>query len=243
MHKTVISVMLFLFAPLLFTPALYAKALIGVSPQVVELGKDNRNEFVTVKNSGDTKAYIGIFVYDSDKPQSEQSQKDTLKRAYKVIVSPRKMILRPNQIKRVRITNLTKNVKADRVIDIVIDQVVPNHNTSSTVTAGGMGVKVQGSILRVVRVYIRPNVLKPHLDYKVSSQNHHKEVLLSNNGNTSINLVGIKACKADDQCQSIAPLTLFPNHKDSLLVPSGSKYLRFGEKVVNKVDDVVIKVG
>ncbi|MCL9781723.1 fimbria/pilus periplasmic chaperone [Vibrio sp. S4M6] len=237
MQKTIVAVMLLLFAPFTF-----AKALIGVSAPVVEFSQGQRNEFVTVKNSGDTKAYIGIFVYDSDKPQSEQSQKDTLKPSYKVIVSPRKMILKPNQSKRLRITNLTKNIKADRVIDIVIDQVVPNKSKSSAAAQGGLGVSVQGSILRVVRVYIRPDVLKPHLDYQVTSHNHNREVLFTNNGNTSISLVGIQACTSDDQCKPIGPVTLFPNTKDSLVAPEDSKYIKLEKKIANKVDDVVIEL-
>ena len=171
MKKLFVSIFAVFF--LLSVNAFASKAMLDVSAvtggkNITFDQKSKRSQYITVKNIGKEKGYVAINVYDPLKSRVGQDQKATLKKSFKMIISPRRMILKPGQSKRIRVTNLTGSVKAERVVDIVVNLVKPYVNKDKKdLPSGSMGIAVKGSIIHVVQVHVMPNKLSPALNYKV----------------------------------------------------------------------------
>jgi P pilus assembly chaperone PapD len=186
--------------------------------------KDSKkSQYITVKNIGKAKGYVAINVYDPLESRVGQNQQDTLKKSFKMIISPRRMILKPNQSKRIRVTDLTGKVEKERVVDIVVNLVKPyNNSQKNDVPEGAMGIAVKGSIIHVVQVHVMPSNLEPSLSHKiVTTDGDQKAIQFSNDGNITLTLVNGEACKTSDDCDSLTSFRIYPGQEKTVSIPSG----------------------
>ncbi|MDA7742123.1 fimbria/pilus periplasmic chaperone [Francisellaceae bacterium] len=209
----------------------FAGAIVDIStPQVVFNAKSKKTQYITVKNIGNEKGYVGVRVYDALKPRDGQKQKATLSKKFKMIISPRRMVLKPGQSKRVRITNTTGVVQKDRVIDIVSQLVKPNVK-GQKVVAGGAGIQVKGAIVHLTQVYVLPKTLEVNLSHKIETNKGSKLLKFSNTGNTTVFLRKGQLCQSNDKCEALEGMAVYPSMTKTVELPK-----TFGTITYDQVD-------
>jgi P pilus assembly chaperone PapD len=203
-----------------------AHAELLVSQLVVELAPgEHRRSDVEIMNSGPDRIFVSVEPREILHPgtPAESGRSDPDPERLGLLVSPARMILEPGQRKLLRIASIASSDR-ERVFRVTVKPVVGQLESE----ASGLKVMVGYDML----VIVRPGAPNPH----VSAVRANGRLILSNDGNVSVELDDGKACDpAMKNCRSLPGGRLYAGAKKTIDLDADARVsyrLKVGSKVV-----------
>lgn len=201
-----------LVAALVLAPLSEARAELVLSQLVVELapGENSRSD-VEIWNNGKERTFVEVDPREiiGAGTSSETSRTDPDPEKLGLLVAPSRMILEPGQRKLLRIASIAPSDR-ERVYRVTVKPVVGQLSAETT----GLKVLVGYDML----VLVRPGELKPH----VSGSRGANNLMLTNDGNVSVELADGKQCDAAmKNCEPLPGGRLYAGAKKVIAVSPG----------------------
>lgn len=204
-----------------------ATAEIVLDRLVVELqpGQAGKQDIV-IWNDAPDRAFVQIKPSRIVEPGSASQQRVEYvdPRELELLVSPGRLILDPGQQKFIRIADLGKDEKVERVYRVTVEPVVDESDASD-----GLRLLVGYDML----VLVRPKVPT----FEISASRQGTKVTVRNLGNASVELVNIRQCTTKTECKDSPGGRLYAGIQRTFDIASdGSAELSFstalGEKLI-----------
>jgi P pilus assembly chaperone PapD len=213
------------FATLL-QPLDEAHAELLVSQLVVELSPgEHRRSDVEIVNSGPEQVFVSVepreIIAAGTSAESARTDPDPEKLG--LLVSPARMVLEAGQRRLLRIASIESSSR-ERIYRVTVKPVVGQLQSE----ASGLKVLVGYDML----VIVRPPELKPH----VSAARSGERLILTNDGNVSVELEGGKACDAAMKiCKDLPGGRLYTGAQKAIRIAADRRVsyeLKVGSKIV-----------
>lgn len=202
-----------------------AGAELLVSQLVVELAPGERSRSdVEVLNSGPERIFVSVEPREILEPgtASESARSDPDPERLGLLVGPARMILEPGQRKLLRVASIASSTR-ERVYRVTVKPVV------GTLSSEGSGLKLL--VGYDMLVIVRPPEPKPH----VSGTRDNGRLILSNDGNVSVELDDGRACdSAMKNCQSLPGGRLYAGARKTIEV-SPDRHVAYKLKAGSKI--------
>lgn len=194
---------------------------IRVTPMVISIPATQKVGDVKVENMSDNVQYVNVIpsIVDKTKVKSSYTVFNPAKETpeqFGLLVTPRKLVLRPHQVRIVRLVSLHHNIKQDEYYSV---EVTPVENPMEEIYGKKKAIE---AALRIVVAY-EPLIIVLPLQPKqnISYQRDGKTLTMSNKGNTYVAFENVRQCNpAGDQCQKVnfgfARLYVNQTHKVAL---------------------------
>ncbi len=202
LHRSVIGLLFALFA------STAAQAQIVVDRSVLEFTGASKVQDIEVRNSGAHKIYLDIKVDEIINPESENPTRVALTdpRTAPVLASPKQLLVRPGERKRIRVILRESAGDKDRVFRMAVKPY-----TGGVKLNNGAGSEEKASAIKVLVGYdllilSRPKAANPKLVVK----RHRSKIEFTNNGNTNVLLRKIVQCdKSMNNCEELQANRLY----------------------------------
>lgn len=206
---------------------------------------EKNNQFVAIKNEGSKKAYVMMsakkLLNIGDPTPKYYSNKNP--KLLGLLVSPMKLVLKPGQTRKVRVTDLTKpeaRKNGDVFYKVFASQVAPPKKKGKE--SSGVGMKVEFNINTEFYVISRANPMKPNLSTNITDG----RINMHNEGNTTMQMDFITQCdKTKTTCKSFGNAILYPGKKVSIKLLSDMNQpsvITFDEAYANKREKITLDV-
>ncbi|MDR2902275.1 MAG: hypothetical protein LBU87_04125 [Lactobacillales bacterium] len=182
-----------------------AFASIGVDKMVLEMDTAaNTRQNVFVSNNGDKTAYVATDVFEIKNPGDENEERVpvNLKDKNRLIVAPNKLVIEPQDKKRIQFNTTDTNLEKDKIYRISVAPKISGIETDE-------GVNIKILIGYDILAIVRP--AKPVFDLKVDKKGGH--ITFKNNGNTNVLLASVKQCPQKDKCEMLLSRRLYAGNK------------------------------
>lgn len=186
---------------------IYAGPKLVTSTQMLDFGANSKFQYLSIANNGDEKAYVK---FTAKKIRKNHAGKHIILDAKKseIIITPKKLILKPGQSRKVKVIKRLKGNTADHFFRVYSSTVpMPNSNPEA-LSKDSVGLKVHVAIGTNTLVIFRPNKLKP----KINTEKKNEKIIIENSGNTTIKLHQIKQCDSNN-CISYRNKIIYPKSK------------------------------
>lgn len=208
LNKSIIKLVVACGLLLAVSTSIAASKKITTSLYTINLGAHlGKSDYFTVTNKGTAKAYVLLSASKVINPDRSNAKLITNKNPKKLglLVTPNKLILKPNQSRKVKVTSLVKNNDTDVVFRINGSEVAMPKKGKS-LEKGQTGFVMDVGIGFTTTVIARPAKMQPKLDSKIVDG----KLLLTNVGNTSFSMTNIRQCPSKDQCFPFSNKFFFP---------------------------------
>ncbi len=205
-----ISISLILVCLTILGSPLYAQMVLSDIILDFENGKQLRRN-VEVKNTGKETLYISVTVNEVIKPGKTKLQRRELKnpRTASLLVSPKRMRLRPGQRRLLRVVVRKPAIKKDRIYHVTVKPVIGKVKSKQN-----MAVKIM--IGYEMLVIVRPPNAKPRLRVRRSG----KFLKFFNAGNTNVLLRRIRQCnKNKSNCVDLPSKRIYAKQRWKVKLP------------------------
>ncbi len=194
-----------------------ASADMVLSDIIVDLQAPGEMRYdIEVWNSGSDPLFVEVKPSLVVEPERDESLREALTdpRTAGLLVSPNRLVVGPDERKRVRLAARTMPKDRDLVYRVAF---IPKENTTRTTKQLAFKVLVGYEVL----VLIRPPEARPLLEVSRSGRQLH----LENNGRSSVLLRKLEACSSSDEaagggCQELPGNRLYAGEKWDVELPS-----------------------
>ena len=188
-----------------------AHANLSANPIILEFqdGLGVRKD-ITISNTSDRTSYIQVSAARITNlgDGKEEYLTSPNPREVGLLVAPRRVILKPNEQKIIRVIALERAVKEDKAWRVNITPVAGDIKSKSNVVVTQLGYRVL--------VYARPE--NAFGDVRV--ERYGKLLTLTNTGNTNVLLEGQEQCASDtDECRNLPLKRLWPGQSRNIELP------------------------
>lgn len=205
--QTLLRILLISIFLIFYCASLQAADILTASHAQLDFtAQGDKSKFLTIRNAGNNIAYVTIDITRLEQPGTRKAKVIRNKNPKKLglLVTPTKLILKPQKSKKIRLINLTNGNDHDVFFRISASGVKPPQKLEERKT--GIGLEVNAGIGTATLVIVRPESLKPKLSVKQIGT----KLLFTNTGNTTIEIRDISQCIAKKECKTMGAILLYP---------------------------------
>lgn len=167
-------------------------------------GQPGRSD-VVIRNDSEERYYVTVTVAEIRAPGTEQEERVAVAdpEALGLLVTPNRLVLEPGALRSIRLVSLNETLTEDRVYRVLISPQLGALQVDETVEPDTQGIVMKLMAAYDVLVVAKPSEARANLVAERTST----EVVLRNDGNTSILIAEGQVCPAGvtegDSCRAI----------------------------------------
>lgn len=188
----------------------HTTARLAASTQLIDLPANKSTEYFTLTNTGDAVAYVKMSAKNLGR-LGDKNAKARDATPKELITIPNKLILKPNQARKIKVIKRVVPGKEDQFFRIYASTMPAPRKANTEADEDDVGLQLHVGLGTNALVIARPLDIEDKLDTKRDG----KQLVVANNGNTTVMLDKIRQCNAGS-CHNYSSKLIFPKAKRSI---------------------------